>query len=819
MASSNIARLGVVLGIDTASFRADVDAAIAANKKLKDSIERQSQAAAKEIAALTYATKDYGKEITKVEQIEREIATGRFQQAAPALKQELLARAAAYDAIATSSKKAIGEMTGQQRLQLSYQTTDLITQIASGQNAMIALLQQGGQLKDSMGGLGNMFRMLAIFVTPTNVAIAALATTVGAVGYAFYKGSQEASQFRDQMILTNQYANITLDGFHRLANTVSADLNVGLTNTKDVFMSLVSSGHFTEKSLGAVGTVIMNVSKLSGETASTVAGRLIPAFDGTASSAKRLNDQYHFLTLEQYKHIEALEKQGRFQESAKVTALALSDSLKGQERQLGYVEKAWNAVTDAARASWAAILNVGAEKGPEEKLTALRAALKNAQQDISTGLYPKVAEERAKRLQEQITKLESEIEAKKQKAIQTQKETEKIDLYAGAGGLGKNQALSDSLAKERLRNRIAEMKISETEIGRVELDVYQQVQEAKMDMERANTDERGVFAGARLKEYTQKVIAAEREGAEKIKAIRDKRFDENQKQRQEYMDQTDAEMAAVEDAENKALVAGMASIRLENESLRLEEEKYNYKIANLGATEKEIALAELQMNYDEKRRAIRDRSDLSATGKETMLSLLDDQQQLQASIIETAEQYKKLGDMYNSVTNNMSNAIETFVKTGKFSFKDFARSVIQDILAIQMKSQATQLFGSLGLFDIVKGVFGATSYVPANKTGMSLGELGLSGGRASGGSVSGGSTYLVGENGPELFTSSSSGTIIPNGQLGNAMSGGSTINYNGPYIANMSAIDTQSGVQFLSKNKQAIWAANQSASRSIPTSR
>jgi hypothetical protein len=36
------------------------------------------------------------------------------------------------------------------------------------------------------------------------------------------------------------------------------------------------------------------------------------------------------------------------------------------------------------------------------------------------------------------------------------------------------------------------------------------------------------------------------------------------------------------------------------------------------------------------------------------------------------------------------------------------------------------------------------------------------GGRASGGPVSAGTTYLVGENGPEFFTSSTSGTIIPN---------------------------------------------------------
>jgi hypothetical protein len=43
--------------------------------------------------------------------------------------------------------------------------------------------------------------------------------------------------------------------------------------------------------------------------------------------------------------------------------------------------------------------------------------------------------------------------------------------------------------------------------------------------------------------------------------------------------------------------------------------------------------------------------------------------------------------------------------------------------------------------------------------------------------------------------------------------------YNGPYIANMSAIDTQSGLQFLAKNKQGVWASYQSAQRSLPQSR
>jgi hypothetical protein len=35
----------------------------------------------------------------------------------------------------------------------------------------------------------------------------------------------------------------------------------------------------------------------------------------------------------------------------------------------------------------------------------------------------------------------------------------------------------------------------------------------------------------------------------------------------------------------------------------------------------------------------------------------------------------------------------------------------------------------------------------------------------------------------------------------------------------MSAIDTQSALQFLAKNKMGVYSANQSAARSIPTSR
>ena len=74
---------------------------------------------------------------------------------------------------------------------------------------------------------------------------------------------------------------------------------------------------------------------------------------------------------------------------------------------------------------------------------------------------------------------------------------------------------------------------------------------------------------------------------------------------------------------------------------------------------------------------------------------------------------------------------------------------------------------------------------------------------ATGGTIDG--PTIVGENGPELFIPSRSGSVIPNNTMAGALNGGQQVTYNGPYIAQMNAMDTQSATQFLAKNKmQAI---------------
>ena len=171
-------------------------------------------------------------------------------------------------------------------------------------------------------------------------------------------------------------------------------------------------------------------------------------------------------------------------------------------------------------------------------------------------------------------------------------------------------------------------------------------------------------------------------------------------------------------------------------------------------------------------------------------------------------------DAFNSLVSNMGNAIDNFVKTGKASFKDFAKSLIQDIMAMILKFQAMQLL-MMGLKSM--GVGSPSIGEPSSLLSGIAGIMGGGSGKASGGDID--RPTIVGENGPEIFIPSRRGTVIPNIQASQAMSGQPSIVYNGPYIASMSAIDTQSATQFLVQNKAAIWAANQSASRSIPTSR
>jgi lambda family phage tail tape measure protein len=163
-------------------------------------------------------------------------------------------------------------------------------------------------------------------------------------------------------------------------------------------------------------------------------------------------------------------------------------------------------------------------------------------------------------------------------------------------------------------------------------------------------------------------------------------------------------------------------------------------------------------------------------------------------------------DTFNIFTGNIGAAIDNFVRGGKSSFKDLARSIIADLIAIQMKAQAMRFLNAA--FGMMSGGN------PASSSQYSLDFTGVKlGGRASGGPVSADTPYVVGENGPEVFMPNKSGSIIPNHAMGSM---GGTTNVTNNYI---NAIDVKSFEDRLLNSSSAIWAANQYANKSLAVNR
>jgi hypothetical protein len=133
---------------------------------------------------------------------------------------------------------------------------------------------------------------------------------------------------------------------------------------------------------------------------------------------------------------------------------------------------------------------------------------------------------------------------------------------------------------------------------------------------------------------------------------------------------------------------------------------------------------------------------------------------------------------------NLTPLFELFKAVASFVAKYLA-PVIGTILGTAFNVLGKAISGIITLFanlvglinDAVGAVKALARAMADSVVGKAVGAIagGISnvfgGGRAAGGSVMSGTSYLVGEKGPEIFTPSSSGTITPNGALG-----GSTYN-------------------------------------------
>jgi hypothetical protein len=117
---------------------------------------------------------------------------------------------------------------------------------------------------------------------------------------------------------------------------------------------------------------------------------------------------------------------------------------------------------------------------------------------------------------------------------------------------------------------------------------------------------------------------------------------------------------------------------------------------------------------------------------------------LNEALARQKEAYDDIKELANTVLSGFINDIREGKSAGE-AFSNVLDNIIDKLIEIALQTTLNAIFPGLGT---VSGLFG--------------------GGKASGGSVNRGTTYMVGEKGPELFTPTSAGNITPNHKLGGA---------------------------------------------------
>lgn len=246
------------------------------------------------------------------------------------------------------------------------QFTDIVVSLQGGMNPFTVLLQQGGQLKDMFGGIGPAMRALGGYavglVNPFNVAGAAAA----GLGIAYYKGSQEADEFRKALVLNGNAAGSNVGAMADLARQISTTM--GTTGAAaDALAQVANSGKIAGDSFGVVTAAALQMKDATGRAVEETIADFVKIGKDPVAAARELNDQYNFLTASTYAQIQALKDQGDTVGAAKLLTDTYAQTIDTRSKEivenLGWIEKAWRGVWGATKSAGDAAVNFGRTQG------------------------------------------------------------------------------------------------------------------------------------------------------------------------------------------------------------------------------------------------------------------------------------------------------------------------------------------------------------------------------------------------------------------------------------------------------------------------
>lgn len=595
--------------------------------------------------------------------------------------------------------------------QVPAQITDIIVSLQGGQRPLTVLLQQGGQLRDIFGGatpaLKAMGGALLGLINPATLSVGALA----ALAYGYFQGSKEGEEFRKTLIMTNGAIGVSADGLMMLAAQIDGVAGTQ-ANAANVLNLFAKDAKVSAANLRDYAQIAVEWSDATGQGVEEVVKQFSDLAKDPLKSIESLNNSMNFLTAETYKQIRALVESGKETEAANLAQQTYANVLKERTPQmvenLGLVEKGWRAVKAAGAEALDGLFAIGRtpamldriaeEQGKLQAMLGQKspfggpsdAAIENQKQVIA-GLYEQM------RMQAAAARQSSDIQREEQRNLTLTRG--RLDyLHAGRS---KSQQRQDDISAET-------RKWDELSKG---LDSGSKEYEALYETHQRNL------------EAIDKKYADKKQGTGKKRTILYNDLDDLiaspdiQNKLEDYQRQLDSvanligdRLTTAQQKYNRELEAmGQGDwARQVNGELQSIADKYNDIIEQRRTSDKGLSEQDEAALRAAMERELKMATDFYDALKEKQGSwLLGASDGLANYADEAANVYQGMESLATKSFQGMTDALTTFVTTGKLSFSDLANSIISDMVRIAIQQSITgPLAGALG--GALSGMFNPT---------------------------------------------------------------------------------------------------------------
>ena len=275
---------------------------------------------------------------------------------------------------------SVGQYKAAMRM-LPAQFTDVATQLAGGQSPWLILLQQGGQVKDSFGGMIPMFRGLAGAITLPMVGVTSLAVATGALAYAWYQGDSTLSAFNKTLVLSGNQSGLTAD---RMLTLSRAGQAAGLTfnQASESLAALVNAGVRGGEQFDAINQSVARFASASGVEVDKVAEAFGKLTTDPTSGLMAMARQFRNVTAEQIAYVAQLQRSGdeagALQAANDIATKGFDEQTRRLKENMGTLETWADKTGKAFKSMWDAILDIGRPESSADMLASAQKAFDEA---------------------------------------------------------------------------------------------------------------------------------------------------------------------------------------------------------------------------------------------------------------------------------------------------------------------------------------------------------------------------------------------------------------------------------------------------------